>query len=172
MTGKQSWRLRKTLARRIEIRPIEDADIGYAWAAYKTGGLSEMGFAQSLTADKFKIAFEHSVITQYPATWVVMAQTSKGFIPVAFVFGAWAPLGAYLIVMGISWFSWASKRNILEGTVGFFNSIRKELSVMGYANEKHKKLYEVCCMHGIMRRIGTSHVALPDGPAAVFEGRK
>ncbi len=169
---KPNWRLRKSLARHIQVRPIEDADIRYAWAAYKTGGLSEMGFAKSLTAEQFKVAFEQTVVTMYPATWAIIANTRKGLIPVGFVFGSFAPLNAYLIVMGISWFSWASKRNILEGTVAFFNSIRKEFPWMGYANNKHKKVYEVCCMHGIMRRIGTSHVVFPDGPAAVFEGRK
>ena len=166
----KTWRLRKTLSRRIEVRPIEDADVRYAWATYKKGGLAELGFAESLAADQFKAAFEETVLSKFPATWVVQTQTPKGFMPVGFVFGSWAPLGVYLIVMGISWCPWASKRNILEGTVAFFNSIRKQLPWMGYANDKHKKLYEVCCMHGIMRRIGTSHVL--GGPAAVFEGRQ
>lgn len=168
---KPIWRLRKTLARRIEVRPIEASDVPYAWATYKKGGLAEFGFAETLTADQFKQAFEQTVMTQYPATWAVLADTPKGVIPVGFVFCSWAPLNAYLIIMGISWCPWATKRNILEGTVAFFNSVRKQVPWMGYANDKHKKLYEVCCMHGIMRRIGTSHVVFPDGPAAVFEGR-
>lgn len=167
---KQTWRLRKTLARRIETRPIEDADVRYAWATYKKGGLSELGFAETLSADQFKAAFEHTVLTLFPATWAVLAETHKGFMPIGFVFCSWAPLNAYLIVMGISWCPWASKRSILEGTVAFFNSIRKEHRWMGYARPHHKRPYEVCCMHAIMRRVGTSYTVFPDAPAAVFEG--
>lgn len=166
----KNWRLKKTLARRIETRPIEDADVRYAWASYKLGKFPII--ADGLAAAKFKSAFETMVLTTYPATWVVSAESSKGFMPVGIVFASFAPLNAYLIIMGISWFPWATKRNILEGTVAFFNMLRKQLAWVGYANDEHKRLYEVCCMHGIMRRVGTSHVVFPDGPAAVFEGKK
>lgn len=166
----KNWRLKKTLARRIEIRPIEDADVRYAWAAYKLGKFPIL--PEGMDAAQFKSAFEMLVLTTYPATWVVSAESHKGFIPSGIVFASFAPLNAYLIIMGITWFPWVSKRNILEGTVAFFNGVRKQLPIIGYANEEHKKLYEVCCMHGIMRRVGTSHVIFKDGPAAVFEGKK
>lgn len=165
---KPTWRLRKTLARRIETRPIEDADVRYAWAAYKTGALTII--EPGLSAEQFKPAFEQLVGTRYPVTWVILVQTAKGFIPAGIVFAASAPLGAYLIIMGVVWCPWATKRNILEGTVAFFNRLRRETPWMGYATEEHRKVYEVCCMHGIMRRIGKSQEVYPG--ATIFEGRK
>jgi hypothetical protein len=171
MNGKKTWRLSKTLSRAIEVRPIEQEDVKYAWAAYCKGSLSEMGAPfdkQGLDASQFKEAFEAYVLTNTQAAWTVIAKTARGMMPVGFVFGGWAPMQAYMIIIGITWFPWATKRNIVEGTVQFFNRIRKELPWMGFASGEHKRLYEVCMKHGIMRRIGTSERG--SERIAVFEG--
>lgn len=167
---KKSWRLSKTLARQIDVRPIEQDDVKYAWAAYKHGDLATMGFAENLDSRTFKDAFEAYVLSNADAAWTVIGKTRNGFIPIGFVLGGWAPQQAYMIVIGIVWFSWASKRNIIEGTVAFFDRVRKQMGVMGFAAPEHKRLYEVCCMHSIMRRVGTSH--LNGGQIAVYEGKK
>lgn len=165
----KTWRLKKTLSRRVETRPIEDSDVRYAWAAYKLGKFNII--PDGLDAAQFKAAFEQMVLATLPATWIVSANTAKGFMPIGIVFGAFAPLNTHLVIVGITWFPWASKRNILEGDVAFFNMLRKQpFQWIGYAKQEHKPAYEVCCMHGIMRRVGTMHMA--DGPVAVFEGKK
>lgn len=172
MTGKKNWRLSKTLARRIEVRPIEKTDLRYAWAAYKKGGLSEMGFANDLGAPEFKTAFENALVSNHDDAWIVQAVTPQGFMPIGMVVGGWANRKrTYLVIEGIAWFPWATKRNIIEGTVAFFNKIRKEIPWVGYAMNDDKRAYEVCCMHGIMRRVGTTHVVFPGHSAAVYEGR-
>jgi hypothetical protein len=170
-----SWRLRKTLARKVECRPIEDEDMRFIWAAYKKGALATMGpdFADGqMDAVQFREKFENAVLENYHAGWTVFGETSRGMIPIGIAFGAWAPVGAYLIITGIAWFPWASKRNILEGTVAFFDALRNAKTPwVGYAKSNAKRLYEVCCMHSIMRRVGTSHIVFPGEPAAVFEGK-
>ena len=173
-----NWRLKKTLSRRLEFRPIEQEDMRYIWAAYKGGSLASMGgaFSESeMNAEEFKTAFEAEITTRYHAAWTMFAETKRGFVPVGFVLGFYAhpepQFAPYMIVGGIVWFGWASKRNIIECTVKFFNEIRNTLPMIGYANEEHKRLYEIVAMHGIMRRVGTSHNVF-DGPAAVFETRK
>ena len=169
MKGKKNWRLSKTLGRQVEIRPIEGDDVKYAWAAYRKGELSAMGFVEGLEAPQFKDAFEAYVLLNARAAWTISAQTRNGFVPIGFVLGDWAPQGAFMMIIGIAWFPWASRRNIVEGTVAFFNSIRKEIGWMGFATREHKRIYDVCCMHGIMNRVGTS---LRTGqPIAVYEGR-
>ncbi len=156
MRGKKKWRLSKTLSRRVEIRPIENDDVKYAWAAYKQGKLSDMGFSENLDAQTFKTTFEGFVLTHAHAAWTVSAETKKGFMPIGLALGQWGP--AFMIVTAIKWFPWATRRNIVEGTVSLFNGMRKEkFPAIGFANEEHKPLYEACCMHGIMHRIGTSH---------------
>jgi len=165
------WRLSKTLSRPVEVRPIEVSDIRYAWAAYKKGALSELGepFTADLTAEQFRAAFEEMVLTRHDAWWTIIGQTKNGFIPMGLVVGEWGPAQAFMVIVGISWFPWASRRNIIEGTVKFFNVLRRQMRWMGFASPKHKPVYEVCCMHAIMRRVGTSHMTEP--PSAVFEGR-
>lgn len=155
MTGKKKWRLSKTLSRRVEIRPIENEDVKYAWAAYKQGKFTEVGLPSGLGASEFKVEFEKFVLANAHAAWTVLAETKKGFMPIGLALGQWGP--AFMIIGNIEWFPWASRRNIVEGTVYLFNKLRKEFPVIGFAREEHKPLYEACLMHGIMHRIGTSH---------------
>lgn len=168
------WRLRRTLKRRAEFRPIEDGDVRYTFAAYRKGSLSSLGesFAKTdMDADEFKAAFEKFVLERFHAVWTLFAPTPKGVIPVGIVFAAWAPNAPYMIVSVAVWFPWASKRNMLESMVGFWDSIRKQVPLVFYALPEHKRMYEVCAMHGVVRRVGTSYTAIPGKAAAVFETR-
>lgn len=167
------WRLKRTLRRHVSYRPIEDEDVKYAWAAYRKGALAPMGeaFTKEMNADEFKKLFEMFVLSNHHAAWTLIAPTSKGNIPVGVVLAAWAPNAPYMIVNGLCWFPWASKRNVIEAIVGFLAGIRKEIQLMFYALPEHKRTYEVCAMHGVVRRVGTSFVAFPGKQAAVFETR-
>jgi len=169
MKGKKEWRLSRTLKRNVETRPIEDADVKYAYAAYKKKALEPMGppFDSEMDAAQFKSAFEQYVLTNATAAWTIITNTSRGRMPVGFVMGD--NVGALYIILGIVWFPWASKRNIVEGTIEFFNRIRKELAYMLLASKEHKRVYEAACAHGIMCRVGTSHQT--GKPVAVYEGR-
>jgi hypothetical protein len=102
---------------------------------------------------------------------VILTDTPKGFMPSGVMFGNLAPMSAYLIVTGAVWFPWATTRNIIEGTVSFLNLMRRQLPSMFYAADEHKRLYEVVCMHGVLRRVGTSFIVFPGRQAAVFETR-
>jgi hypothetical protein len=165
------WRLKRTLKRAIDYRPIEDEDVKYAWAAYKQGGLAALNFATDLSPDDFKALFEQTIVSKCHAAWTLFGNTKRGFIPVGIVLAAWAPSAPYLIVLDIDWMPWASHRNIIECSVGFFNGARKDFAFVGYALPEHKRMYEVCAMHGVMRRVGTSYVAIPGHHCAVFETR-
>lgn len=156
MKGKKSWRLSKTLKRHIEVRPIENHDVKYAWAAYKQGKMTDLPLPTGMDAASFKTEFETFVLTRAHAAWTILAQTKQGFIPAGMVLGQWGP--SFMFISAIEWFPWATCRNIVEGTVYFFNTLRKQLPAVGFANKEHKPLYEACCMHGIMERIGTSHI--------------
>jgi hypothetical protein len=162
------WRLKKTLKRAVDFRPIEDDDVKYVWAAYKKGALAPMGFeGTDLSAEEFKSRFEETVVTRCPATWVLFAQ--QKLKPIGVVFGSWAPNAQYIIIAGMCWFPWATKRNIVESMVNFLNGVRKEFMLVFYTLPEHKRTYEVCAMHGVVRRVGTSYVAIPGKASAVFE---
>jgi len=127
-----------------------------------------MGFdGTDLSPDEFRKSFAKAVVGHCHGAWTLFGPTKRGNIPVGIVLGTWGPLEKYMTVVGIAWMPWATKRNIIEGTVGFFNEIRKEISFLGFATEAHKKLYVICCRHGIMRRVGTTFIFGPT--MAVFE---
>lgn len=176
---KQNWRLKKTLARRIEFRPIENEDVRYAWAAYKKGNLAPMAgpFAKTdMTAEEFSTTFETAVITRYHGGWTLFAQSPKGFIPIGFVFAfhshADPALSPFMIIGDIVWCPWATARNKIEAAVYFFSRIRNEIPMMDYAaGDVNKKFMEMLARHGIMRRIGTTFNLVKGEPVAVFETR-
>ena len=163
MKGKKKWRLSKTLSRSLVVRQIDDADVKFAWAAYKKDGLSGIDFPKDLTPILFKEQFENFVNSKANMAWTVVADGK----PIGFALGQWVQ--AFMFITGIAWFPWASPRNIVEGTICLFNSIRKQFAVMGMANDEHRPLYEACCMHGIMRRIGKSDSV---GRMTLFEVRQ
>lgn len=172
MPAPGKWRLSRTLKRHIEYRAIEDKDLKYIWAAYKKGAFQELNFKEGMSPEEFTQAFSSIVVSNCHMAWLLSADTKNGFIPVGVVLCAWAPGSAYLVVVGVSWMPWASKRNIIECMIGFFSKARRDYSFVGYALPEHKRMYEVCCMHGITRRVGTSYIAIPGKAAAVFETRK
>lgn len=161
-----NWRLSRTLRRNVSYRPIENDDLKYVWAAYKKGDLAPVFHDDGLSAESFKNTFEQYVLSQSDAVWIIIAEMK----PIGIVFACWSPPnGPHLIVTGMCWFSWATKRNILESIVGFLNGVRKDFKLQFYAYHEHKRTYEVCAMHGIVRRVGTSYVT--GKPAALFETR-
>ena len=174
-----NWRLKKTLARRLEFRPIEAEDVRYAYAAYKKGALKDMAgpFADpSMTAEQFDVAFQSIVPTRYHGAWTLFAETRKGFLPVGMVFAFYShadhALAPFMIIGDMAWFPWASPRNRIEAVVYFFNRIRGEIPLVDYAiGEVNKRFFEMICQHGVMRRVGTTFNVAKGEPVAVFETR-
>lgn len=169
------WRLKKTLKRKIEFRPIEDGDCKFAWAAYRLGALSSMGerFTAGMTPEAFYEAFVDEVRANYAGAWTLSAETRRGFMPVCIVLAFFShpnpKLAPFMIIGDMIWMPWASVRNKVESAVGFFNAIRKEIPMVEYANEDAKPFFEMIAKHGVMRRVGTSRVVYPGQNTAVFE---
>lgn len=164
------WRLKRTLSRQTDYRPIELDDLRYLWAAYKKGCF--VWFAdRDLNPEQFKQQFTEFVMSRAHSAWTLIAHTKNGYIPVGIVICTLGEGGWHLVVSAIVWFPWASKRNMIESMVGFFSRARKEFRFIGYALPEHKRMYEVCCAHGLGQRIGTSMNVLPGHPVAIFETR-
>lgn len=173
MRRPNKWTRTRTLKRSPTYRPIEDEDVKYLWAAYKKGSLKEIGFTDTgMSAEQFNVAFHKFVMENAHATWTLFAPTKRGNIPVGVILGIWGPGGNHIVVMGMSWLPWASKRNMIESAVYFAQHMRKEIPLMFYAVPEHKRMYEVLAAHGCARRIGTSYIVIPGTACAVFEARK
>lgn len=173
---RQNWRLRKTLARRLEFRPVEREDMRYAYAAYKNGCLASMGekwASGEMDAVAFAQAFEVELTTVYHGAWALLAETRKGFIPVGVVLAFYSHpdprFAPFMVVGDMVWFPWATARNKIESAVNFFNRVRSERPMVEYASEKNKRFFEMICQHGIMRRVGTMHNVYKDEATAVYE---
>lgn len=177
--AKPNWRLKKTLARRIEYRPIEAEDIRYAYAAYKKGALKDMAgpFADTgMSADEFNVQFQAIVPARYHGAWTLFAETARGYLPVGMVFAFYSHadpvLAPFMIIGDISWFPWASARNRIEAAVYFFNAMRSIMPMMDYAHgETNRRFFEMICKHGVMQRVGTTFNVVKGEPVAIFETR-
>lgn len=165
-------RLKKTLARKLKFRPIENEDVQYAWVAYKQGALKEV-FTDGLSATEFKEAFESLVITRYHAAWTLLADTQKGFIPVGLSLGFWPHHEAtpFMIMDAFVWFPWASVRNKIESAVKFLTEERNEIPMLGFVKPEDKRFVEMIARHGILNRVGTSYNIFPGERASIWETR-
>jgi hypothetical protein len=167
-----TWRLSKTLARKIEFRPTEVDDVKYAWAAYKAGAFGPL-LPKDLTADAFRPAFENAIVGRFDALWTFLAETKKGFVPVGLALGFWPhpEVQRFMVIDALVWFPWASPRNRVESATNFVSKTRSELALMAFVRQENKEFLEVLARHGIVRRVGTSHVVFAGEPATVWETR-
>lgn len=129
-----------------------------------------------MSADQFKAAFEAVVTTRYHGAWTLFAETTKGFIPVGFVFAFYShpepALSPFMILGSFVWCPWANARNKIEAAVCFFSRIRKEIPMMGYAHSrKDRKFFDMLAKHGIMQRVGTTFNVVRGQAVAIFETR-
>ena len=161
------WSLKRTLRRENSHRPIEVDDLRYLWAAYKKGGLGSVAIPQDLGPEEFSIAVDRKLSSHSQKGWAMLRDGK----PVGFVFGAPSPFNTFMEISLVVFMPWASNRTIIESTVAFISKIRKEGRFIGCAIPKHKKLYEVAAMHGLVRRIGTSYNVIPGHATAIFESR-
>jgi hypothetical protein len=170
--AKPNWRLRKTLARKLEFRPIENEDVRYVWAAYKVGALKS-AFEDGLTADEFRSEFVKFILSRYDAAWALFAETKKGFIPAGLALGFWphSAVQHFLIFNNFVWFPWASPRNRIESAVNFFSQVRHEIPMFGFAHPQDKAFCAALAKHGLLRRVGTSMNVFPGQSASVWETR-
>lgn len=167
---KPTWRLSRTLKRASDVSPIEEEHIKYLWAAYKKGALSDIFDGTDLNARDFKNSLEDIVLSNFDAAWIISCNEDD--LPCGLVLGNWHPLkDDVMFISMIAWFPWATKRNIVEGTIRFLDDVRKELSLIGYASMEHKNLYDVAARHGVVRRVGTTH-NFKEEPVAIYETKQ
>lgn len=156
------YRLYRTLGRKVSFRDFKDEDIKYLWAAEKFNG-------HEVDPEEFKESIREHFLSNYDYAWIVEATTKSGFRPIGVIFGLHC--GTFLMLGDMTWFPWASKRNIIEGTTSFINKMRKEYLLLMYTNIEDKKFAEHIARHGILKRVGTIDGIYKDKPAALFQSR-
>lgn len=166
------WRLKKTLARKLDFRPIEQEDVSYAWAAYKKGSLGTI-FPEDLNAQDFTQLFQQFAIGRYDGVWTLFAETGKGFIPVGLAVGFWPHREAmqWMLMDAFVWFPWASSRNKIESAVNFLNGVRHQIPMIGFVKSEDRTFVDVIAKHGILNRVGTSYNIFPGERASIWETR-
>lgn len=153
----------------MEFRNFEEGDIKYLWASYKKG--SESGILgdipKDLTPDEFKDYVIGLTIDNLDYAWTILAPNKKD-LPVGIIYGK--DLYTSILIGHMTWFTWTSKRNILEGVLSFINKMRKESHLVGTATYQDKKFFEHLCRYGVTRRSGTFNQG--DPVLTIFESRK
>lgn len=116
------FRKSRPQARRLEILDGEaySKDIGILWAAYKAGSFR---IDDGLSQEDFVLAIE-TTLKAFQHAWIIdddSAQFSAGRGPVALVGANTLNL---IVEPKITFFKWATKRNILRSSIAFLNMIR------------------------------------------------
>jgi len=138
----------RPVIRHLEILDGEQysKDMGILWAAYKAGSFP---IPQGLSQEEFVKTIEES---PYQQTWIIDDKNksfSSGHGPIALVGTNTA--GMIVEIKGV-FFKWASRKNILRGSVAFLTMIRgsKKTGIVLVRTQKekmtlpdHLKLYEL-----------------------------
>jgi len=118
--------------------------------------------------DGFAAVFEGLLASNYEV-WVMESDTAQGKVPVGFAVGRPFLHGTTLLG-SMTWFPWASKRNVYESTVKLLSNLRKDRKMIMHVEFKDKKFAEMVARHGVIRRVGTLYGIL-DEPVTVFQSR-
>jgi hypothetical protein len=166
---------------------MDPADIKWVGAAWKMRALDGLDpiFREPMTPDEFRRVFTwwtHQNFGIYGlgsnmqpelhgvGIWTILAKSKRGETePIGFILG-WVR-GRVIEIGGMVWFPWASQRNIVEGTVNFFDKMRHEACLLEFAEEKDRDFFNMIARHGVIRRVGTSHEIYPGAKALVYESR-
>lgn len=136
------------------------------WASYKRD--SKIGILKHipeyLSPEEFKDYVMELSVRHFDFAWTLI----KDDQPVGVVYGK--EFGDSIILGSITWFTWASNRNIIESLLYFINRMRKEVHLIGTAEMKDKKFFEHMARYGVIRRVGTFNQSNP--VMTVFESRK
>lgn len=148
-------------------------DVRYIYAAWKLGG-TPLNAIEADGPDSFADAFAEHVSARYDVAYTMIADPpGKSAMPVGVVFGIAPFYGQNVMWIGdFLWFPWASPRNKIESAVHFFNQLRKECTVIGFAEPEVIDFFEHICRYGVMRRAGTVFDMFREGAMAVFQTRK
>jgi len=116
---------------------------------------------------------EH-ISERYSGSYTMLAKPpDKEFMPVGVAFVITPFFGKPVAWAGdFIWFPWASNRNILESTVNFYNQLRREWTVFGFATEEERPFFEHVCRYGVLRRAGKVFDMMDSGVATMFQTRK
>jgi len=157
---------------------MDDEDLRYFWAAYKSGGLSHADpvFSTEMNVPDFKAQFSEYVSSRFNGAWTFVSDESGTTKPMGFALGVVRD-GRLIQLEEMIWLPWASPREVLEAATGFMDSMRRNevggrpVVVLEYSRMKDKKFFEAIAKRGVMRRVGHVHDIYRDEPAVLFQTR-
>jgi hypothetical protein len=123
-----------------------------------------------LLPDVFKKQITDTLLSECEFGWVSEAIVNGDKRPVCVYFAH--AFGPFILMDGIFWLPWASKRNKIETAVQFLNSMRKHCVILITALKSDIPFYEHIAKHGVLRRVGTLYGVYKDEPCALFQTRE
>lgn len=147
--------LRKRLFRvsKPSIRPFADADIAWLWAAYKHGSFASYELPEMDQA-AFATFVREQILPRYHAVELIEdinPAFSAGKGPVALVTSFY---DGWRLEPHVDWFSWATKRDVLRGTVAYLQRARwrKDVGVVTVRSLPNtKKLFDRAEKYGVVQ---------------------
>lgn len=156
------------------MRPSDPDDLKYLYAAWRKGAKPLDVITVENDPDKFIEAFIAHSEKRYDILYTLIGSPpGRSAMPVGMVFGIRPFFERNILWIGdFLWFPWASPRNKLETAVHFLNQMRKEWTVVGFAEPQVIPFFEHICRYGVSRRAGTLFDLFEEGPRGVYQTRK
>ena len=156
------------------MRLTDPDDMKYLYAAWRKGTKPlDVIEAENDPAAFLEVFTDHAAKRYQVAYTLIATPPGKDTMPVGIVFGIKPFFGHQILWIGdFIWFPWASSRNKLETAVHFLNQMRKDWTVVGFAEPDVIPFFEHVCRYGVSRRAGTLFDLFEEGARGVFQTRK
>lgn len=122
-----------------------------------------------MSRDEFDSVLREHLQTNYDGGWVCVCHTARGMSPVGVIFGVLA--GPMLLIGDMTWFWWASRRNVVEAVAKFVDTMRARVVTIMYVARKDERFFDYIGRLGLIRRVGILHDVLQE-PAVLYQSRR
>ena len=155
------YRLKRTLKRKSRFEDFQDQDVKYAYGSLKLQG-------QDIDPEVFQEKSLEYIYSHYDHVWTLKAKTSRGFIPVGYLYGV--ECNEFIHIIEVDWMEWASLRNKLETLLKFISVMRWKRVFTVQVPHSEIKFMERLCHYGMLHRSGTLE-DIYDEKAPLFQTR-
>lgn len=161
----------------MSVAHTSPSELNYVWAAYKKGSLDTLHDdfkSHEMSPQELGELFDNYLMVNGLSSFTVHAESDGQIKPIGLI-TVWAR-ERILQINEMSWFWWASKRNIFEGAVKFFDQVRRtehqesgrNFKVLEFSSEEDRKFFERMMDLGLLNRCGKIPGLYEDQEAVLF----
>jgi hypothetical protein len=174
---KGTLKINKGLMKKVRFSGTKHEDLHAYYKAYLMGAferMPEINDNEGLSRDEFEFIFSTYVNINGLLTVTFFGFHDGVELPVGV--GFFWPRGRILQISDLTWFPWATPRQIFENCMNYYDGVRKtthtgtgkKYKILEFAHKRDEKFFDRLEKASILEKIGNIDGLYPDGPAILY----